>query len=231
MNQLELQNISKKYKTKQVLEPLSLVIEEGEGLVICGGNGAGKSTLLSIIAGVLRPSSGSVLLNDCCLQHNRKPYVEQIGYMPDDFQADPSMTVKEFLLFYASLRKIDLSRVEEMLVLIGLQEQRNVRITRLSKGMRQRLLFGQAWLAKPALILLDEPTNGLDPYWVNVFVQQIKEIKNSGSIVIFSTHMMDVAVETADRILLMKAGNVIDQLTELSSKEEVVMELIKLQRI
>lgn len=151
--------------------------------------------------------------------------------MPDDFHADPSMTVKECLLFYASLRKIARKRVEGVLALIGLEEQHNYRITRLSKGMRQCLLFRQAWLAKPALLLLDEPTNGLDPYWVNVFVQQMKKIKNSGTIVIFSTHMMDVAAETADRILFMRAGTVIEQLTELTSKEEVVMKLLKLQRV
>lgn len=231
MNYLELQNISKKYKTKQVLNPLSLVIAEGECIVLSGGNGAGKSTLLSIIARILSPSSGTVLLNNISLRQNRKSYVEQIGYMPDDFHADPSMTVKEFLLFYASLRKIDRKRVEEVLALIGLEEQCNYRITRLSKGMRQRLLFGQAWLAKPALLLLDEPTNGLDPYWVNVFVQQIKTITTSGTIVIFSTQMMDVAAETADRILFMREGMVIAQLTELTSKEEVVMELLKLQRV
>ncbi|WP_071396155.1 ABC transporter ATP-binding protein [Bacillus tuaregi] len=231
MNQLELQNISKNYKKKQVLEPLSLTANKGECIVLSGGNGAGKSTLLSIIAGILAPSSGTVSLNGISLESHRRSYVEQIGYMPDDFLADPTMTVREFLLFYASLRKINKKRVEEVLALVGLEEQRNYRITGLSKGMRQRLLFGQAWLGKPALLLLDEPTNGLDPYWVNAFVQHIKAIKNSGTIVIFSTHMMDVAAETADRILFMKAGKVMEQLTELTSKEEVVMELLKLQRV
>lgn len=230
MSLLELTNISKRYKKRMVLHPISLEVNAEECLVLSGGNGAGKSTLLRIIAGILAPSSGSVSVNHCSLQKNRKKYVEHIGYMPDDFHFEPAMTVKEFLLFYASLRKVENKRIEEILTMVGLDEHLNKRISNLSKGMRQRLLFGQALLSKPQLLIMDEPTNGLDPYWVNEFVQQVNQAKQSGTMVVFSTHMMDVAVETANRILFMKDGKIIDQISELKDKEKAVMNLLKLQR-
>nr|WP_295972161.1 ABC transporter ATP-binding protein [uncultured Bacillus sp.] len=230
MNVLEVNDVSKIYKTKKALLPISLTAKEGECIVLCGGNGAGKSTLLYLLSGILVPSSGRIVLNQIDLQKKRKQYVKEIGYMPDDFHAEQTLTVEEFLSFYAALRHVGKDRVREMIRRIGLEEQTNFRISKLSKGMRQRLLFGQAWLAKPALLLLDEPTNGLDPYWVNVFVELIKEIQNSGTIVIFSTHMMDVAADAADRILFMKDGHVIEELTVDEDKDEVTIKLLKLHR-
>ena len=96
--------------------------------------------------------------------------------------------------------------------------------------MRQRLLFGQSILAKPSLLLLDEPTNGLDPYWVNQFIEILNEIKKNGTIIVFSTHMMDVAAETGDIILFMKQGKVIQTIENEASNEETTMKLMKLHR-
>lgn len=231
MSLLEVKNVSRKYKKKLVLEPLSFSGEKGECIVLCGGNGAGKSTLLSMIAGIITPSSGSVQVNGVTWRKNRKQYVKSIGYMPDDFHADQMMTVQEFLSFYASLQKVDRKRVEEVLSIIGLEDHTKKRIHHLSKGMRQRLLLGQALLAKPDVLVMDEPTNGLDPYWVNHFIHIIQEVKRDGSIVLFSTHMMDVAAETANRILFMMEGKVVEELSELEDKEEVVIKLLKLQRL
>jgi ABC-2 type transport system ATP-binding protein len=103
-------------------------------------------------------------------------------------------------------------------------------VKNLSKGMRQRLLFGQALLGEPALLLLDEPTNGLDPFWVNMFVNLLKEMKESGTIIIFSTHMMDVAAEVGDHILFMKDGSVVKHIRNTGSKEETTLQLLQLHR-
>lgn len=230
MSLLVVKDVSKIYKSKTALSPLSLEATDGECIVLAGGNGAGKSTLLYLLSGILSPSSGRVTLNDIDLQRNRKRYVKEIGFMPDDFHVEQMLTVEEFLSFYASLRHVGKDRVREVINLIGLEEQARIRISKLSKGMRQRLLFGQACLAKPALLLLDEPTNGLDPYWVNVFVKLIKEIQKSGTIIIFSTHMMDVAAEAADRILFMKDGQIIEELQGEEQKDEMTMKLLKLHR-
>ena len=230
MSLLEVKDVSKVYKTKTALSPISLTAKDGECIVLAGGNGAGKSTLLYMLSGILSPSSGKITLSGIELQKNRKKYVKEIGYMPDDFHAEQTLTVEEFLTFYASLRHVSKGRVREIIGLIGLEEQARTRISRLSKGMRQRLLFGQAGLAKPALLLLDEPTNGLDPYWVNVFVELIKEIQKNGTIIIFSTHMMDVAAEAADRVIFMKDGQVVEELVSDEQKDVLTMKLLKMHR-
>lgn len=203
---LEIQGVSKLFKKKTALQPFSLSAAQGECIALCGGNGAGKSTLLDIIAGISAPSTGTVKLNGIDLSTSRKKYISSIGYMPDEFFAQENMTVTEFLTFYGRFRSVPNHRIQEVIGTIGLEAKHNERLKHLSKGMRQRLLFGQAWLAKPSVLILDEPTNGLDPYWINVFVSLLKKIKQSGTTIIFSTHMMDVAAEAADRIIFMENG-------------------------
>jgi ABC-2 type transport system ATP-binding protein len=207
---LEVKNVSKIYKKKTALQPISLQAEAGECIVLCGGNGAGKSTLLDIIAGISAPGAGTVLINRIDIQKNRQKYVTLIGYMPDEFFAQETMTVREFLTFYGTFRKVATKRVNEVIQILGLETKKNEPIKNLSKGMRQRLLFGQAWIGSPALMILDEPTNGLDPYWIDIFISLLKKIKQSGTTIIFSTHMMDVAAEVADRIIFMEDGKLLE---------------------
>ncbi|MCM3763375.1 ABC transporter ATP-binding protein [Neobacillus niacini] len=203
---LEIQGVSKAFKKKTALQPFSLIARAGECIALCGGNGAGKSTLLDLVAGISAPSSGSVKLNGVDLHTDRKNYISSIGYMPDEFFAQETLTVAEFLTFYGRFRNVPAKRVQEVIGTLGLEKKQNERLKHLSKGMRQRLLFGQAWLAQPALMILDEPTNGLDPYWINVFIDLLKKIKQTGTTILFSTHMMDVAAEVADRIIFMENG-------------------------
>ncbi|AMQ20874.1 ABC transporter ATP-binding protein [Geobacillus sp. JS12] len=232
MTGLKVKGVSKVYKEKTALSPLSFQAEEGECIVLCGGNGAGKSTLLSILAGVLPPTDGTVTLHGVSLWREREQYLSYIGYMPDEFQAPPMMTVWEFLSYYASLRKVPWEQVEETLRDIGLEAQKHEWIKRLSKGMRQRLLFGQSLLGHPALLLLDEPTNGLDPFWIDRFIDILNQRKNEGTIIIFSTHMMDVAADAGDMILFMKNGAVVQRIkaTDGESKEQTVWQLLALHR-
>jgi len=230
MNRLSVEDVSKVYKNKTALHPCSFEATEGTCVVLCGGNGAGKSTMLQIIAGVLTPSSGTTLINEIDMKHARENYLKEIGFMPDDFHAQEMMTVEEFLRFYGSLRKVSRERINEVISLIGLQEKKAELVKRLSKGMRQRLLFGQSILAKPTVLLLDEPTNGLDPYWVNQFVTILNEMKKSGTIIVFSTHMMDVAAETGDLILFMQQGEVIQKIQNDNNTEETTLKLMKLHR-
>ncbi len=203
---LEVNNVSKVFKKKTALHPFSLQAKAGECIVLCGGNGAGKSTLIQIIAGISSPEGGTVSIDQIDLCKDRKKYVSSIGYMPDEFFAQETMTVWEFLTFYGTFREVPKSRIQEVVEIIGLETKRQERIKHLSKGMRQRLLFGQAWLANPDVLILDEPTNGLDPYWIDIFINLLIRIKKSGTTIIFSTHMMDVAAEVADRIIFMENG-------------------------
>lgn len=211
-NRLEIKSASKVFKKKIALHPFSLKVAAGECIALCGGNGAGKSTLLHILAGISSPGEGTVIIEDVDLLKNRKRYVSLIGYMPDEFYAQETLTVQEFLCFYGSFRNIPQTRIMEVIRILGLEEKKHEMVKHLSKGMRQRLLFGQAWAATPAVLILDEPTNGLDPYWIDVFITLLKDIKNSGSTIIFSTHMMDVASEVADRVLFMEDGKLVTML-------------------
>ncbi|MFZ7943868.1 ABC transporter ATP-binding protein [Neobacillus sp. 19] len=220
---IEIKNVSKVFKHKTALYPLSLTAADGECIVLCGGNGAGKSTLLHIIAGISAPNDGTVTINQVDIKQNRQQYVSLIGYMPDEFFAQETLTVKEFLTFYGTFRKTAPARVEDVIHLLGLAAKKDEMVKHLSKGMRQRLLFGQAWLANPTVLILDEPTNGLDPYWIDVFIGFLKKIKQSGTTIIFSTHMMDVAAEVADRVIFMENGRMMEVLKNNDTESKPFM--------
>jgi ABC-2 type transport system ATP-binding protein len=228
---LHVTDVSKQYKGKIALSPISFEAQLGECIVLCGGNGAGKSTLIDILSGISVPSTGIVTLNELTITHDRNEYLTKVAYMPDDFHAQSHLTVKEFLSFYGSLRKVSPLRIEEVLTLIGLHEKKNLLVRQLSKGMRQRLIFGQSILADTQVLLLDEPTNGLDPYWINRFIETINTLKEKGTIVIFSTHMMDVAAELGDQILFIENGDIIRNLINPHSNiQKFTLELLKLHR-
>ncbi|MFX3623672.1 MAG: ABC transporter ATP-binding protein [Ectobacillus sp.] len=231
MSVLYIEGLSKRYKHHTALEPFSLQAKKGECIVLCGGNGAGKSTLLHMLAGISSPSAGTVRILEIDLKKQRNEYVRHIGYMPDAFYAQEMMTVREFLHFYAALRKCPANQVKEALQLIGLHDKERERVGHLSKGMKQRLLFGQALLGKPDVLLLDEPTNGLDPYWMNQFIKIIKAVKNEGTIVVFSTHMMDVAAEVGDFVIFLEEGKILHILQNPKENvEHFTWELLQLYR-
>lgn len=231
MSVLLADGITKKFKEKVALHKTSFRAEPGSCIVLCGGNGAGKSTMINILAGISVPNEGNVYLGEANPALKRKEYLQQIGFMPDDYRAQDTLAVKEFLQFYASIRRIEKDRVEEVLDMIGLKEKSALQVKSLSKGMKQRLLFGQALLGSPKLLIMDEPTNGLDPYWVDQFLAILFELKKNGTIIIFSTHMMDVAAEIGSEILFMKEGKVIETLNSQQSVKENITRLMELHRL
>ena len=230
MTGLKVDGVSKVYKDQTALYPCSFKAEAGTCVVLCGGNGAGKSTLLQIMTGISAPTTGTTFIQDKDIKTDRENYLKEIGFMPDDFHAQEMMTVEEFLSFYGAFRKVKKDRVYEVIELIGLTEKRRNLVKSLSKGMRQRLIFGQSILAKPTVLFMDEPTNGLDPNWVNRFVEIFNEIKKSGTIIVYSTHMMDVAAETGDLILFMKQGEIIERIVNEGNVDETTIRLMKLHR-
>jgi ABC-2 type transport system ATP-binding protein len=223
---IKIQDVSKTYGQTTALHPLSLQVPQKTCLVLCGGNGAGKSTLIQLLAGIISPTSGQILLEEKELWSNHTSYVKQIGYMPDDFQLPSLLTVYEFLSFYASLCEIKKERIEEVLEQVGLADKRNHKLNQLSKGMRQRLLFVQAILRKPLLLLLDEPTNGLDPYWMKQLVQLIDRLKQAGTTIILSTHQLDVAADVGDFICYMHQGKLMEKIeAKKYTKEKLILHL------
>lgn len=198
--------VNKKIKEQKIIEDINLNIESGSIVGLCGGNGAGKSTILRMIAGILQPSSGEIVVNNLQWKKDRKRFSQQVGYMPDDYQFTQGLTAEEVLSFWAALRRVSQNRVNEVLTLVGLEDKRNKQVNSFSKGMRQRILFAQAILANPPLLIMDEPTNGLDPFWMAEFVKLLKDIKLEGHTVLFSTHQLEIAEQVADDVVFLNKG-------------------------
>lgn len=206
---LELEQVTKAIRGRTIVHPLDYKLPRGSVLALCGGNGAGKSTILRMIAGIGKPTGGSIRLGGQTWQEDRRAYASRLGYMPDDFQFGRSLTAGETLEFYAALRGGEApGRVDEVLEEVGLTHVKQSKVSSFSKGMRQRLLFGQALLGEPELLVLDEPTNGLDPYWLQAFVKLVNKRKERGQSIVFSTHHLEAAELTADHVILLHEGHV-----------------------
>ncbi|WP_366296096.1 ABC transporter ATP-binding protein [Paenibacillus sp. AN1007] len=218
--EVSVNELGKRIKNQTIVDDITFRLGSGHVLAVCGGNGAGKSTLLSMLAGILKPTSGEIMVNNVSWSQDRKQYANQIGYMPDDYQFSQGLTAEEALLFWASLRKLPRERVREVLVMVGLDQQKHKRVTTFSKGMRQRVLFAQAMLARPALLIMDEPTNGLDPFWMQEFVHLLRDIKQEGHMVVFSTHQLEVANDIADQVLFMNQGRNVGEGTADAIREQ-----------
>lgn len=208
---LDIHNLSKSVKKKDLLKPLNYKLSKGKILALCGGNGAGKSTLIRLLTGILTPTTGRITLNGKDYKNEKQLYLKQFGYMPDDFHFHQSMTTKETIAFYAQLNNISKVRYEEVLHDVGLIEHLNEKVKHFSKGMNQRLLLAQALLAKPSTLILDEPTNGLDPYWIKQFCKLMLQAKMNGQTIIFSTHDLHIAEQIADEVIFLSHGEVISK--------------------
>ncbi|WP_282936299.1 ABC transporter ATP-binding protein [Paenibacillus sp. RC67] len=208
---LLLEKVTKRIDKQQIIHSVDFNLCQGQALALCGGNGAGKSTILRMIAGILQPSSGTIEVNGFSWKQNRQGYAEQIGYMPDDYLFGQGLSAEETLMFWASLRKVSKDRVREILRIVGLYKVKSKSVSSFSKGMRQRLLFAQALLTKPPVLIMDEPTNGLDPYWLESFISLVRSAKQEGHAVIFSTHQLQIAEAVADQVVFLKEGRIMEE--------------------
>lgn len=222
---LVVSNISKAYGPQQVLSGLSFNLDDGNITGLLGPNGAGKSTTMKIISGILPPDSGSVLIDGTDMLAGKTATKRLVGYLPENNPLYYDMYVKEFLIFIAGLYgikgKTARARVEELIHATGLENECSKKIGTLSKGYKQRVGLAHAVLHKPRLLVLDEPTTGLDPNQIIQIRQLIKEFGCHSS-VLFSTHIMQEAAAVCDRILIMKKGEIVaDMPTEGKSAEEL----------
>lgn len=204
-------NITKKYQSRTVVEPISLKLTTGVyGLL--GANGAGKTTLMRMICGILQPTQGQITLAGEPV--TSESYRAMLGYLPQDFGYYPDFTGREFLLYMAALKGLSKPQAREksgeLLEMVGLSEQARKKIKTYSGGMKQRLGIAQALINAPRLLVLDEPTAGLDPKERVRFRDLIAE-EGKSSIVLLSTHIVSDVEHIADSILMMKAGRLIYQ--------------------
>lgn len=210
---ITMENLTKRYGGKNAVNCLSLTLGEGVyGLL--GANGAGKTTLMRMLCGILEPTEGRILCNGADIRTLGEEYRALLGYLPQDFGYYPDFTAKEFLLYIASLKglykKQAARRTDELLAEVGLADVAQKKIKTYSGGMKQRLGIAQAMLNDPQLLILDEPTAGLDPKERVRFRNLIADYAR-GRTVLLSTHIVSDVEYIADEILLLKQGRLTER--------------------
>lgn len=213
MNKLEMINVTKSYKHKNANENINLVLESGVyGLL--GPNGTGKSTLMKQIVTVTNPTSGKILYNGKDIKSLDDEYRAIVGYLPQDFDAYKNFKAKDFLMYMAALKGMDKEtskkRVDELLKLVGLSEVSNKLVSKFSGGMKRRVGIAQALLNNPKVLILDEPTAGLDPQERTRFRNLLSQIGRD-TIVILSTHIISDIESVAKETIMIKDGKVLLQ--------------------
>ncbi len=209
--ELTIDRVSKQYKNKIAVDRVSLKLHKGiYGLL--GANGAGKTTLMRMLCGILQPTSGTIAFDGLDVSH--EGYRAKLGYLPQDFGYYPEFTGQDFLMYMGALKGLSKSqakrRAAELLQLVSLQDAAKKKIKTYSGGMKQRLGIAQALLNRPKLLVLDEPTAGLDPKERVRFRNLIAEL-GKDSIVLLSTHIVSDIEHIADNVLIMKDGQLIYQ--------------------
>ncbi|GGE98829.1 gliding motility-associated ABC transporter ATP-binding subunit GldA [Flavobacterium limi] len=222
---IEVNSISKSYGEQKALDEISFKIEKGEIVGFLGPNGAGKSTLMKILTTYLLADSGSALVNSHDVMTNTKEVQRSIGYLPEHNPLYLDLYVREYLAFNADVYKVNKSRIDEVIQLTGLTPESHKKISQLSKGYRQRVGLANALLHNPDVLILDEPTTGLDP---NQLIEIRNVIKNVGKdkTVFLSTHIMQEVEAICDRVIIIDKGKIVadKKLDNLISadKEQVI---------
>lgn len=222
-DKLTLKNISKNYKDKEVLHSINLEFESGlYGLL--GPNGAGKTTLLNIMVGILEKSCGTIEWNGNDIFHNPEEYRSGIGFLPQHLDFYHNFTGEQFLEYMSKLKEVDSTEVNRVLNVMNLESVRSKKISSYSGGMKQRLGIAQAILGSPKLLVLDEPTVGLDLEERAHFKKYLKDLSNE-SIVILSTHIVSDVEEVSDHVIFLKNGQIQKQIAndQLSHLEELYL--------
>ncbi|KLT71588.1 gliding motility-associated ABC transporter ATP-binding subunit GldA [Flavobacterium sp. ABG] len=205
---IEVNSISKSYGTQKALNEVSFKIEKGEIVGFLGPNGAGKSTLMKILTTYLLADSGSALVNGHDVMTNTKAVQLSIGYLPEHNPLYLDLYVREYLAFNADVYQVEKTRIEEVIQLTGLSVESHKKIGQLSKGYRQRVGLANALLHNPDVLILDEPTTGLDP---NQLMEIRNVIKNVGKnkTVFLSTHIMQEVEAICDRVIIIDKGQIV----------------------
>jgi ABC-2 type transport system ATP-binding protein len=222
---IEVVNISKSYGDQKALDAVSFSVKKGEIVGFLGPNGAGKSTLMKILTTYITADQGSASVNGFDVNSNQKAVQLSVGYLPEHNPLYLDLYVREYLAFNADVYKVEKYRINDVIELTGLTSESHKKISQLSKGYRQRVGLANALLHNPDVLILDEPTTGLDP---NQLVEIRNVIKNVGKdkTVFLSTHIMQEVEAICDRVIIINNGKIVtdkklDKLVS-SDKEQVI---------
>lgn len=205
---LQVINLTKKFAEQTALNNINISIEKNEIIGLLGPNGAGKSTLMKSIVGALKIDEGEIIFNGKNISENEIESKKNIGFLPENNPLYLEMYVKEYLQFVANIHKISEARVDEVIELVGITPEKSKKIGQLSKGYKQRVGLAQAIIHQPDLLILDEPTNGLDPNQIIEIRNVVKEIGKEKT-VLLSTHIMQEVEALCSRVILIHKGNIL----------------------
>lgn len=204
---LEIISLTKKFDGQTALDQVNISIKKNEIIGLLGPNGAGKSTLMKSIVGALKIDEGQILFNGKDITGNETESKKNIGFLPENNPLYLDMYITEYLNFVAELHHIPKSRVTEVIDLVGITPEKNKKTGQLSKGYKQRVGLAQAIIHQPDLLILDEPTNGLDPNQIIEIRNVIRNIGESKT-VILSTHIMQEVEALCSRVILIHQGKI-----------------------
>ncbi|MFC7322895.1 ABC transporter ATP-binding protein [Halobacillus campisalis] len=227
---MQVEQLTKSFGKQEVVRNVSFHLEPGHCVALLGPNGAGKTTTLRMLAGLIRPTSGSIRFSE----FETKDIREQIGYLPQHPQFHTWMSGKEFLVYVGRLARLSKNmaneRALELLERVGLKDAGHKKIGQYSGGMKQRLGIAQAMIHKPKLLMLDEPVSALDPIGRRDVLNLMEELKLETTL-LFSTHILSDAEEASDQLLLMHHGEIIESgsFTEVRGKHPMNKILLQLE--
>jgi len=226
---LSLKNVAKEYRQLKALNDINLELKQGEVLGLFGHNGAGKTTMMKLILGVISPSYGKVSVmgvapDSKAAWHTR----EKVGYLPENVSFYDQLTGLEVLTYFAKLKGFSKKHALELLDQVGITYAMKRAVKTYSKGMRQRLGLAQAFIGKPKLLLLDEPTVGLDPIATAEFYQTVDQLKTQGSSVILCSHVLPGVERHIDRAMILSSGNMLamGSLNELRADANLPLKIV-----
>jgi ABC-2 type transport system ATP-binding protein len=235
---LELKGITKKYSIFPVVDKVSFLVRPGEILGYLGPNGAGKTTTIKMLAGLLEPTEGEILLEGKSIKKNLTAYKARIGYIPEQSEIYPHLSAQEYLLMVGRLRHLPEAplreKIEGLMTLFELDRDMMSPISSYSKGMRQKVLISAALLHNPDILLFDEPLSGLDVTTAMVVKDIVHHLARENKIILYSSHVLEVTEKICTRVIIIHKGKVVANdsvdnlrhLMKVPSLEEIFNQLV-----
>ena len=228
---LEIKHLVKKYGKFTAVDDLNLSIPESSIFGFVGPNGAGKTTTMKIMSGLLKATSGSVMIDDVDVTKNPKALKERIGYMPDFFGVYDDLKVSEYMDFYAGTYYIPYEQrealIDNLLEIVDLSHKKDSYVDNLSRGMKQRLCLARSLIHDPKVLILDEPASGLDPRARVEMKEVLKQLQTMGKTIMISSHILPELAEMCTEVGIIDKGHIVVQ----GSVQEIMKQMTKTRRI